>query len=116
MEPSFKHIHPKFKLNGVHYDMDGLKKLARDLTKEEELYKVAIGQFLMDWLDTTDTLEVQTSGSTGPPKILTLKKLHMANSALATGSFFKMGVGTKALLCLSAQHIAGKMMLVRAMV
>lgn len=116
MEPSFKHIHPKFKLNGVHYDMDGLKKLARDLTKEEELYKVAIGQFLMDWLDTTDTLEVQTSGSTGPPKILTLKKLHMANSALATGSFFKMGAGTKTLLCLSAQHIAGKMMLVRAMV
>lgn len=116
MELSFKHINPKFKLNGVHYNIDSLKKLARDLTKEEALYKVAIGQFLMDWLDTSDTLEVQTSGSTGPPKVLSLKKVHMANSAMATGSFFRMGAGTKALLCLSAQHIAGKMMLVRSMV
>ena len=116
MEPSFNQIHPNFKLNGVHYDMDGLKKLAQILAKEEELYKVTIGQFLMAWLDDTATLEVHTSGSTGTPKVFALKKVHMANSALATGIFFKMGAGTKALLCLSAQHIAGKMMLVRAMV
>ena len=43
-------------------------------------------------------------------------KEHMVNSALATGAFFKMGPGTKALQCLATDHIAGKMMLVRAMV
>src|SRR5690606_7512374 len=63
----------------------------------------------------SESLEVRTSGSTGTPKVITLKKEHMANSALATGSFFKMGPGTKALQCLSADYIAGKMMLVRAL-
>ena len=116
MEPSYKHIHPKFKFNGVHYDVEGLKGLAQGFVKEGEVYEVAVGQFLMDWLDDTDSLDVHTSGSTGTPKVFALKKVHMANSALATGLFFKMGAGTKTLLCLSAQHIAGKMMLVRAMV
>ncbi len=116
MEPSFNHIHPKFKLNGVRYDTEGLKQLAQGLVKEGEEYEVTIGKFLKDWLNDSDSLEVHTSGSTGTPKVLTLKKVHMVNSALATGLFFKMEAGTKALLCLSAQHIAGKMMLVRAMV
>lgn len=39
----------------------------------------------------------------------------MINSAKATGAYFKVGEGTKALLCLSSEFIAGKMMLVRAM-
>ncbi len=40
----------------------------------------------------------------------------MVNSALATGDFFKLKPGDTALMCLSAEFIAGKMMLVRAMV
>ena len=39
----------------------------------------------------------------------------MLNSARATGIFFKLGENTSALLCLPADFIAGKMMLVRAM-
>ena len=40
----------------------------------------------------------------------------MINSAKATGVFFKLAEKTTALLCLPANYIAGKMMLVRAMV
>ncbi|MEQ8219849.1 MAG: AMP-binding protein [Arenibacter sp.] len=116
MSPSYKNIHPKFKFQEIHYDFEDLKELSYSLVKEGQEYEKAIGNFLMDWLDDSDSLKVHTSGSTGVPKTITLKKKHMVNSALATGAFFKMGPGTKALQCLSTDHIAGKMMLVRAMV
>ncbi|RAJ12453.1 AMP-binding protein [Arenibacter echinorum] len=116
MSPSYKNIHPKFKFNEIHYDFGDLKELAYSLVKEGQEYEKSIGNFLMDWLDDSDSLKVHTSGSTGVPKTITLKKEHMINSALATGAFFKMGPGTKALQCLSANHIAGRMMLVRAVV
>ena len=40
----------------------------------------------------------------------------MVNSAIATGDFFKLEPGDTALHCLPANYIAGKMMLVRAMI
>jgi O-succinylbenzoic acid--CoA ligase len=40
----------------------------------------------------------------------------MASSARATGEFFQLAEGSRALLCLPAASIAGKMMLVRAMI
>ena len=116
MIPTYKNIHPKFKFNEIHYDFGVLKELAYSLVKEGKEYERGIGNFLLDWLDDSETLEVHTSGSTGVPKVIALEKEHMVNSALATGVFFKMGSGTTALQCLSADHIAGKMMLVRAMV
>lgn len=113
---SYKNIHPKFKFNGIHYDYGDLHELAYSLVKEGKEYERAIGNFLLYWLDDSDTLVVFTSGSTGVPKTIALKKEHMVNSALATGSFFNLGPGSTALHCLSANFIAGKMMLVRAMV
>tara|TARA_B110000881_G_scaffold188802_1_gene178990 strand:- start:1604 stop:2473 length:870 start_codon:yes stop_codon:yes gene_type:complete len=43
-------------------------------------------------------------------------KQAMVNSALATGDHFGVQIGDRALHCLSADFIAGKMMLVRAMI
>ena len=40
----------------------------------------------------------------------------MVNSAIATGNYFKLEPGFKALHCLSSQFIAGKMMLVRTLI
>src|SRR5690606_8856327 len=59
---------------------------------------------------------VKTSGSTGVPKKIKVRKEHMINSALATGKFFELPPKSTALMCLPANYIAGKMMLVRAMV
>ena len=108
-------LHPKFKLNGTSYDETGLIGHAKTLCLASD-YRKDIGRFLLDWFDPHPELLVQTSGSTGTPKTIPLEKRNMVNSALATGEHFKLPPGTSALLCLSANHIAGKMMLVRAMV
>jgi len=113
---NYKNIHPEFKLNGISYGFDALKEVAYDLIKEGEEYEKHIGDFLQDWLDVKSSLAVKTSGSTGKPKTVRLQKQHMVNSAIATGAFFDLKAGNTALLCLSAEYIAGKMMLVRAMI
>lgn len=109
-------IHPSFKINGIALgNKDVLENYITILYNASEVYQHDIASFLSDWLNDKTYVEVQTSGSTGKPKTIQLQKEHMKNSALATGAFFKLGEGIKALLCLSANYIAGKMMLVRAM-
>ncbi len=116
MKPLYRKIHSHFKINGISLSHDELKEVAYSLIKEGETFEKEIGDFLLDWLDDNPTLQVHTSGSTGKPKPIMLQKRHMVNSALATGEFFGLHPGDTALLCLPATYIAGKMMLVRAMV
>ena len=59
---------------------------------------------------------MQTSGTTGTPKKISVSKQAMVYSALATGDFFDLKAGDKALHCLPVKYVAGKMMLVRAMI
>ena len=77
---------------------------------------MATYQFLQEWFSISDTIQVKTSGSTGKPKTIQLKKEFMINSALSTGVFFELPEKTTALLCMSTDYIAGKMMLVRAVI
>lgn len=114
--PVWHKIHSGFKLNGVSYSTLEISKLGNTLINEGNSFETAMGEFLLDWFSDKPTLTVLTSGSTGTPKSIKLKKEHMVNSALATGQYFKLKEGTTALLCLPFSGIAGKMMLVRAMV
>ena len=114
--PIWHSIHSQFRLNGISYDTEDLKEFGYSLIKEGEPFEVAIGNFLLDWTSSKSTLEVFTSGSTGKPKKIELLKEHMVNSALATGEYFQLKPNQTALLCLPCSGIAGKMMLVRAMV
>lgn len=57
---------------------------------------------------------VHTSGSTGKPKPMWVEKKRMAHSARTTCAFLGLKRGDTALLCLSLNYIAGKMMAVRA--
>ncbi|MBT8320864.1 MAG: AMP-binding protein [Eudoraea sp.] len=109
-------IHPAFRLNGIQYSIEALIDVAYSLIKEGEPFEQQMGDFLLDWLLDKDTILVTTSGSTGIPKRVFLKKEHMANSARASGEFLNLKEGDTSLLCLPAGYIAGKMMLVRAMV
>lgn len=116
MMPFWKTLHKDFRLNGLSCSWEDLRYLGYAFVKEGETYEKAIGDFLLAWSDENKTISVNTSGSTGKPKPILLKKEFMVNSALATGQYFDLKSGNKALLCLSADNIAGKMMLVRAMV
>ncbi len=109
-------IHRSFCINGRKLSIQDLVELSYSYIKEGAEFEKSIGQFLLDWVDNFPTLEVKTSGSTGKPKTILLKKEYMVNSALATGGYFGLSANDSAVLCLPASYIAGKMMLVRAMV
>ncbi|WP_172435954.1 AMP-binding protein [Sediminicola luteus] len=108
------HIHLDFALNGRPLNYTGLMAQVEAWSNGDP-YKKAIASFLSDWFNASDEVVVHTSGSTGKPKPIHLQKAHMKASARATASFFGTFAGTKALLCLSADYIAGKMMWVRAL-
>lgn len=109
-------LHPKFKINNRSFHaVDELKDFAEDLRMQSGEDQ-SVGEFILEWLNSNNYIEVQTSGSTGKPKKIRLNKTNVENSARATNYFFDLTEGTSALLCLSAQYIAGKMMLVRAMI
>ncbi len=114
--PNYTNIHNRFKLNGYHFTREQLKHVASTFIKEGKPSEQSVGNFLLDWLDDRDYVMVRTSGSTGTPKRMEIKKNNMVNSAIATGNFYKLEKGNTALHCLSADFIAGKMMLVRAMI
>lgn len=116
MTPEYNKVHNRFKFNGLHFSHEDLKEVAYSLIKEGEPYEKVTGNFLIDWLNNKDFLYVTTSGSTGQPKEIKLMKQAMVNSSIATGNFFGLEPGDKALHCLPSHFIAGKMMFIRALV
>lgn len=70
--------------------------------------------FLKEWFSDSKTVKVQTSGSTGAPKIIEVEKEKMLNSAKMTCDFLDLKEGNAALICLPIEYISGKMMVVRA--
>ena len=102
-------FHTSFQINGkIFSNSEELVQFSQSISKE-------INQFLKEWFSDAHYVLVNTSGSTGIPKTIKLRKDFMINSALATGRYFQLGENTKALCCLPIKFIAGKMMLVRAL-
>jgi len=73
-------------------------------------------EFLAEWHNDSPTLLVHTSGSTGHPKPMLVEKRRMEASARITCEFLGLHEGDTALLCMSLDYIAGKMMVVRSLV
>ena len=113
---TYKNVHNQFKLNGFHLDKADLCRVSYCLIKEGDEFEKSIGDFLLDWFDNKSYIDLQTSGTTGEPKMIRTDKQAMVNSALATGDFFELSPGDKALYCLPTKFIAGKMMLVRSFI
>ena len=76
---------------------------------------MSIEEFLEEWRDESPYVSVQTSGSTGAPKQMLVEKRRMLASARRTNDFLGLQPGDTALLCMSLDYIAGKMMVVRAL-
>jgi O-succinylbenzoic acid--CoA ligase len=109
-------VHASFRLNGKAYDRNSLEKAAQQWQTASDKELQGLGRFITDWLSDDDHLAIHTSGSTGKPKEIHMPKTAMCASAVRTAIFFKVSEGASALLCLPIHYIAGKMMLVRALV
>lgn len=81
---------------------------------EDTSIRESVNSFLKQWNSDEDFMQVKTSGSTGSPKSIHILKEHARSSARMTGSFLGLYSGQRALLCLSPDTIAGKMMIIRA--
>ena len=112
-------------IDGVRYTCtnatpsDGMPSRLQNHFRQEygaDSFHVQIADFLAEWFDGSDTLQVHTSGSTGTPKQLRVEKQRMMNSAMLTLSFLHLREEDTAMLCMPLQYIAGKMVVVRALV
>ncbi len=77
---------------------------------------MTLEEFISEWNNDSDLLLVHTSGSTGEPKPLWVEKRRMEASARITCGFLGLKSGDTALLCMPLDYIAGKMVVVRALV
>ena len=75
---------------------------------------MTLEDFLSEWNNDSDRVLVHTSGSTGKPKPMMVEKKRMLNSARITCDFLGLKPGNSALLCMSLDYIAGKMVVVRS--
>ncbi len=104
-------------LNGRFYSLAELRawdeeRAAPELSEQER----ATLRFSRAWLTGQERFILPTSGSTGPPKPITLTREQMAASAQLTGEALGLAPGDRALVCLPVRYIAGRMMLVRGFV
>ncbi|NOU46530.1 MAG: AMP-binding protein [Bacteroidales bacterium] len=100
-------------VNGISHHPE---KQCADVNSGSDLLVRQVIQFYNEWINDSDLISLQTSGTTGPPKTILVSKQAMMESAIATIKHLGLKCGMKALLCLSPDFIAGKMMIVRAMV
>lgn len=80
----------------------------------KKIYK-ELFQFLKEWFNESNTIQVYTSGSTGEPKALYVKKDCMIQSAYLTCSFLGLKTNDTALLCMPLKYIGAKMVVVRTL-
>lgn len=103
-------------LNDKSWSFNELASLSQHLRQSSFEWQKSAGQFIANWISDDKYITVSTSGSTGQPKSIQLAKSMMRKSAQITATHFQMTKGDSALLCLSSDYIAGKMMIVRALV
>ncbi len=113
----FKDI-PNIQINNSNYSKKELQKVCASNIEDKNLddWEKEIYIFLTEWLSDSEFITVKTSGSTGTPKNINLLKKHMIISAQKTLSFFNLKKNDSIWLCLPANYIAGKMIIVRAIV
>lgn len=101
-------------LNGELISVEDIRK--NRIVMPESGIERAVLVFLKEWFDDSPLITVHTSGSTGVPKSMQVEKDRMQASAGFTCKYLGLSASSCALLCLPVSYIAGKMMLVRALV
>jgi len=102
-------------LQGIDYDCRDLQKAYTENRLPNVTLTEDLINFLTDWINPSPEIVIQTSGSTGAPTRISVKKVHLLNSARLTCDYFHLQQGDDCLLCLPLDFIAAKMMVVRAL-
>lgn len=102
-------------LNGICHLLEDYNKDYHRINRLPAFEKEVIS-FIIEWRSGKDTFKLQSSGSTGEPKSITLHRDQMIASAESTLDYLNISSGCKALLCLDPRHIAGKMVIVRSLI
>lgn len=72
--------------------------------------------FIRDWFTDKEEFTLQTSGSTGEPKRISITRQQIVASALASERALDLKKNYSALVCIDTKYIGGKMMLARSFV
>lgn len=103
-------------IEGITYSRSELLETTRAIPPEMPPSRQDLFRFLAEWFSDSPEITVHTSGSTGTPKPIVVRKEQMMRSAEMTVSFLGLGEKDTTLLCLPLSYIAGKMIVVRALV
>jgi O-succinylbenzoic acid--CoA ligase len=101
-------------LNGREFSYEAIKQTP-DPHASLNGYEAKVLELVRQWLTGAQEFGLRTSGSTGQPQLITLKRRQLAASAARTGDYFDLGPGDRALVCLNCDFIGGKMMVVRGL-
>lgn len=102
-------------LNGREFRYADIRQYPAGSPTELNGYEARVLEFVRQWLTGTQEFGLRTSGSTGAPQLITLRRRQLEASARRTGDFFDLGPGDRALVCLNCEYIGGQMMLVRGL-
>jgi O-succinylbenzoic acid--CoA ligase len=108
-----------YRIDGTVYGREELMEHGRQILHQPGVpgWRRKVFAFISHFLDTaTGPVRQRSSGTTGDPKWFELERESMVNSARKTLGFFGLQPGDTALLCLPVDYVAGKMMVVRALV
>ncbi|UOQ99526.1 AMP-binding protein [Hymenobacter sp. 5317J-9] len=102
-------------LNGREYTYAAIQQYPAQLAAPVNGYEAKVLDFVRQWLTGTQEFGLTTSGSTGAPTPITLRRRQLEASAQRTADYFDLGPGDRALVCLNCEYIGGMMMLVRGL-
>lgn len=102
-------------LNGREYAYAAIREYPARLDTPVNGYEAKVLDFVRQWLNGTQEFTLHTSGSTGTPAAIALRRRQLEASARRTADFFDLGAGDRALVCLNCEYIGGMMMLVRGL-
>ena len=102
-------------LNGREFAYAAIQEYPAQLMAPVNGYEAKVLNFVRQWLNGTQEFGLTTSGSTGTPTLIALRRRQLEASAQRTADFFGLGPGDRALVCLNCEYIGGMMMLVRGL-
>lgn len=90
---TYKNVHNRFKLNGLHFNGRELYDKAYIFVKEGDAHEKALGNFILEWFDGKEYIEMTTSGTTGTPKKNTPAKSGNGQFGISNRRFFRFKTG-----------------------